>query len=78
MEKFYELVDKTIKENREYYNIVMGDWNSKIGKGEEIKGTMGPNGLGKRNQRGKKLIEFAIRNNLKIAASFYKKRPNRK
>lgn len=78
IEGFYETVEKAIKENTEYYIIVMGDWNSKIGKGEKIQGILGPYGIGERNERGETLLDFAKGNNMKMAASFYKKREERK
>ena len=39
--------------------LVIGDYNAKIGEGRENK-TVGPHGLGTRNDRGNHLIEFAI------------------
>ena len=78
VDEFYKVVEETIRENKEHYCIVMGDWNSKVGKGEEIQGVKGPYGLGEMNERGKRMVEFAMRNNLKLTASFYKKKENRK
>ena len=37
--------------------IVMGDWNSVVGKGREGN-IVGEYGLGKRNDRGSRLVEF--------------------
>ena len=72
-ENFYKKLEKTIQEEKEYYNVIMGDWNSKIGQGEEIRGIIGPYGLGEQNQNGEKMIEFAGSQNLKIANNFFKK-----
>lgn len=74
IEKFYEQLEATIVKEREYYNIVMGDWNSKLGHGVEIEGIMGPYGIGVRNENGERLIEFAGRQNLKIANTFFNKK----
>ena len=38
--------------------IVMGDFNAKVGD-EIYEDTVGPHGLGNRNERGEKLIEWA-------------------
>ena len=46
--------------------IIMGDWNSKIGKGEVL-GTVGKYGLGNRNEAGERLLEFCEENALFIA-----------
>lgn len=62
----------------EYFTLVMGDWNAKIGTGEEIAGRVGQYGLGNRNGRGERLIEFAQSNALKIAGSYFKKRDNKR
>ena len=46
------------------YVIVMGDWNASVGGGQEK--CVGQYGLGKRNERGEKLIEFFSRQELLI------------
>ena len=43
--EFYEMIEELLKENKGYYNIVMGDWNSqgnKRGRGKcwELWGNM--------------------------------------
>ena len=43
--------------------IIMGDWNSKRGKGEEL-GTVGKCGLGNRNEVGERLLEFCEENDV--------------
>ena len=55
----------------------MGDWNGIVGKCKPT-ANVGCYGLGERNKNGKKLVEFAQRNNLNIAGTFYKKKENRK
>ena len=45
MEKFYRRLSETLESEKEYYNIVMGDWNSKVGHGSTIEGIIGPYGI---------------------------------
>ena len=45
MDEFYQLVEKILNENRGYYNIIMGDWNSKVGSKEDTKRVMGQYGI---------------------------------
>jgi len=73
IEKFYKMLVETMEKEKEYYNIVMGDWNSKIGQESAIEGIMGPYGIGEINENGGQLIEFAGSDNIKIAISFFKK-----
>ena len=68
----------TINEYKGYYNIIMGDWNSKVRSKEDRKGVMGQYGIGDMNERGETLIDFGESNNLKLAATFFKKKCNRK
>jgi hypothetical protein len=59
------------------FTIVMGDFNAKIGKTEGDKEATGSFGLGHRNDRGDRLIEFASSNKFKIINTFFKKRASR-
>ena len=55
--------------------MIMGDFNSRIGKDREgIETYMVPFGEDTLNEEGKSLKEFCVRNNLKIMNSFYKLR----
>ena len=53
----------------------MGDKNAKIGKGK-VEDVVGEYGLGERNERGDRLIQFCQENNLIVANTFYQ-HPNR-
>jgi hypothetical protein len=57
----------------------MGDFSSKIGKrkdkGEKM--LIGPYGIGTRNKRGERLIQFTQERNLFILNSYYKKTPQK-
>ncbi len=55
----YEEIDNLVTTNKAYYNIVMGDFNAKIGLGNPSESSTGPYGLGTRNSRGDSLINFA-------------------
>ena len=55
-------VDKAPKSDIVY---IMGDWNAKVGN-QEVKGIAGKFGLGRRNGRGDRLIEFCVENDLFI------------
>jgi hypothetical protein len=50
--------------------ILMGDWDSKIGKGEEP-GMVGRYGLGNRNEAGERLLEFCEQNDLFLANTYF-------
>ena len=45
---------------RKDYTVIMGDWNAVVGEGKEDK-YIGHYGLGWRNDRGEKLVEFCKR-----------------
>ena len=76
IEAFYEDISKVIQDNRQSkYNIIMGDFNAKIGtkKPDEMFPCMGQFGIGSKNERGNRLIEFALQENLIIANTLFKK-----
>ncbi|XP_030757603.1 craniofacial development protein 2-like [Sitophilus oryzae] len=54
--------------------IIMGDFNAKIGETTQdnhIRSTVGKYGLGIRNERGERLIQFCLDNNLSICNSLF-------
>ena len=57
--------------------IVMGDFNAKIGKVKQDE-VLGPHGLGERNERGERLAEFCISNDLIVCNSWFEQRENSK
>ena len=57
--------------------IVMGDFNAKIGEGEDSECGIGPYGLGKRNDRGDMLADFSQANGLTITNTCFKQ-PHRR
>ena len=61
----YEEIYNLVNNNKAYCNIVMGDFNAKIGQDNAPELGTGPYGLGIRNARGDSLINFAVRHQLK-------------
>lgn len=77
IESFFRTIKKAIEKAHKVY-ILMGELNAKIGipKKEEHLITK-PHGYGERNERGQRLIDFAIENKLSILNTFYKKKKTR-
>ena len=59
-DRFYERLDQVIKEYRKGREclVVMGDFNGKVGQDRE-ENTVGPYGLGVRNDNGERLVNSA-------------------
>jgi hypothetical protein len=73
-ELYDEISDILQQEGRGKVNaIVMGDFNSVVGCGP-VKKIVGPFGYGKKNERGKMLINFCERHDLIITNTWFKKR----
>ena len=71
VEEFYRNLHSTLNEiPRKDVLIITGDWNSKIGKGEEL-GTVGKYGLGNRNEAEERLLEFCEENALFLANTYF-------
>ena len=73
-----EDMDSLITNTKTHFNIIMGDFNAKVGLGEPSKSCTGAFGLGMGNSRGDSLITFAERHQLKIMNTFFKKSPTRR
>uniref|UniRef100_A0A3P9KP93 Endonuclease/exonuclease/phosphatase domain-containing protein n=1 Tax=Oryzias latipes TaxID=8090 RepID=A0A3P9KP93_ORYLA len=79
VEELYEEIGKSMEKNKSQYKIVMGDFNAKVGQHHQSDGaTVGKFGLGERNERGTRLVQFAKSKGLKIGNTFYRKRKIRK
>ena len=63
---------KTHKKCRDML-LVIGDYNAKIGEGRENK-TVGPHGLGTRNDRDNRLIEFATKHKVCITNTWFEQK----
>lgn len=75
---FYGKLIETLEKEKEFYTVIMGDWNSKTGKRNSDECCMGMFGIGDRNENGDRLIDFALNYNLKIANTFFNKKESRK
>ena len=59
------------------YLMVLGDINATVGE-EKVLNVVENYGLGKRNTRGKMLVDFCIRNNLMITNTLFKNNNTRR
>lgn len=75
IEKFYEILEDTLQKipTRDV-TIIIGDLNAKIGctkDDDHLKNVVGKYGIGMRNGRGKRLLNFCTENNLTIANAVF-------
>jgi hypothetical protein len=79
VDKLYEEITELLHNSKTQFTIIMGDFNAKVGKGEEgEEDTIDQFGSGQRNDRDDRLIEFAICNKLKIMNTLFKKSASRR
>ncbi|KAI0234727.1 Craniofacial development protein 2, partial [Lamellibrachia satsuma] len=72
IEHVYEMVQKVVDETPKGDVLhVIRDWNAKVGD-EETTGTTRRFGLGERNERGDRLVEFCNLNGFVIMNTFFK------
>ena len=77
IEKFYANLQSTIEStNNRDILIIMGDFYAKLGKGSATK-LIGPYGLGERNERGDRLEDFAIENDLAVTNTLFQQHKRR-
>ena len=63
LEMFYETLDNLYKNCKsQEINILLGDFNAKVGSRKQGK-TVGPHGLGTRNERGERLVDWCEEKN---------------
>jgi len=76
-ERFYEQIDQVITENRKGREclIVMGDFNGKVGRNKE-EDTVGPYGVGIRNENGQHIVELCKRHNLYVTNTWFQQKPS--
>lgn len=79
IESFYNILQnyKDSIKDREI-SIIMGDFNAKIGEGEDKEHGVGAYGLGQRNERGDMLASFCKVNNLIITNTIFKQPKRRR
>ncbi|GFN95634.1 endonuclease-reverse transcriptase [Plakobranchus ocellatus] len=78
LDKFYNDLDtaKTQCKSQDLL-IIMGDFNAKVGT-EKVDYIVGKHGLGIRNERGEKLIEWYQTNNIIVGNTWFQQPPRRK
>jgi endonuclease/exonuclease/phosphatase family metal-dependent hydrolase len=79
VEEVYEQMEKAIETIKGEENlIIMGDWNAIVGEGKRERNIMGKYGLGKRNDRGDRLVEFCAKHDLIITNTSFDHHPRRR
>ncbi|XP_057656846.1 craniofacial development protein 2-like [Diorhabda carinulata] len=77
IEDFYaDLENLTRNLKKHEINIIMDDFNAKVGK-RRVPGVAGDFGLGQRNERGDRLIEYCQEHDLIITNTMFKLHPRR-
>src|SRR6476469_10455835 len=78
VEKLYDQLEKILGKQKGTDNvIVMGDLNAVVGEGKEDR-VEGKFGLGKRNHRCERLIEFCKSQNLVITNTWFEQKKKKK
>ena len=77
IEEFYAELDEAMKlAKKGEITIIMGDFNAKVGAGA-VGNVVGNFGLGDRNNRGDRLVQFCTEQQLSIVNTFFKLPPRR-
>lgn len=77
IEQFYEDLKQALRVRKSNeYTIIIGDFNIKVGKGE-CQSIVGTYGLGERNSKGDRLIQFCHEEGYIITNTFFKLPPRR-
>src|SRR6218665_3525325 len=78
VDSIYEVIEEKLSNIKgSEYTIVMGDWNATVGEGGE-ENYIGKYGLGKRNKRGQKLVDFCKRQKLIITNTWFQQEKRRR
>jgi hypothetical protein len=77
VEKLYDASEEILEEDGkgDTNRIILGEWNSVVAD-EIYRNIVGSHGLGRRNHRGKMLIDFCERNGLIVTNTWFKKPKN--
>ena len=77
LEEFCSGIDSCMKQCKSNeIKVVLGDFNAKVGKGRHAD-IVGNDGIGSRNDRGDKLIDWCEQNNQVILNTWFTKHPRR-
>ena len=80
IDDFYGELEEVLNDSpKKDINVIMGEWNAKIGRdldGWETE--MGRSGYGERNERGERLLDFAVQHNMYICNTKFQQKPCRK
>ncbi|XP_023213563.1 craniofacial development protein 2-like [Centruroides sculpturatus] len=77
VEEIYDQIEDVIENDKtKKCLIVMGDWNASVGEGGDGK-FVGKFGLGNRNERGERLVEFATKHQLIVGNTWFKQSKRR-
>src|SRR6476619_7185053 len=78
VEKQYDQLEEILGKQKETDNVIVtGNFNAVVGEGKEDR-VVGKFGLGKRNYRGERLIEFCKNQNLVITNTWFKQEKRRR
>ena len=78
IDEMYDTIEEILENEATRDNvIIMGDWNSVVGEGLDGK-EVGQFGLGRRNERGEKLVEFCRRKKLMITNTWFQNHKRRR
>ena len=77
VDEFYEQLESAKKQSRSQdIVIVMGDLNDKVGK-QRFQDTVGPHGLGEKNERGENCIDWCLMHGHVILNTWFQHLPRR-
>ena len=78
IDEVYEQIEEVLGEVKGKENlIIMGDWNAVVGEGKEGP-SVGNFGLGKRNAKGERLVEFCNEKNMVVANTLFEQHRRRR
>lgn len=73
VESMYEGISRAIHTHKTHFNVVMGDFNAKLGKRSDNELKVEHFGYGQRNHRGQRLADFLKKEGLFIMNSFFQR-----
>jgi len=78
VEMMYEKLEEMLtKQKGSDYVVIMGDWNAVVGEGRDER-EVGSFGLGQRNERGDRLVEFCKKNKFVATNTWFKQEKRRR